>query len=273
MKQLSNQHPVHNTHRLNNMKRLFLIFSLFALSATAGFSYAEDVRYYDFEIIIFESLSESGKISEAWKNDVVIEAPENTIELGKPFKGNMPKEYRSKHSYRLLPRKSYRLTEEAKYLSEKHGYRILLHTAWRQPGMDSETSIPIHLYREFIVTQNTPRPPSTTDPASGEIIPADPAVTTEQKKAILDGYLKVVLSRYLHANFDLVYKTGIPLSSTPVMARPVSDGDDDNSTQLNQPLTTSYHLTQTRKMRSKEVHYIDHPVLGILILAWPYETD
>lgn len=258
-------------HRQIKIPRLLTIVSLLALTSTSSLCCAQDVRYYDFEIIIFESLSEAGRISEAWNNDVVIEPPENVIELGKPYKGQMPKEYRSKHSYRLLPKKSYRLAQEAKYLTEKNGYRVLLHTAWRQPGMDSDTTIPIHLHKEFIVTRQMPETPATTDPETGEIIPASTDLITVQNKAILDGYLKIVLSRYLHADFDLVLKTGLPLSSSQGISRPVSE-DEGQSVRLNHSPTTSYHLKQTRKMRSKEVHYIDHPVLGIVILAWPVEV-
>jgi hypothetical protein len=32
-----------------------------------------------------------------------------------------------------------------------------------------------------------------------------------------------------------------------------------------------YHLTESRRMRSKELHYLDHPVLGVLLLVTPYE--
>ena len=33
-----------------------------------------------------------------------------------------------------------------------------------------------------------------------------------------------------------------------------------------------YYPVQThRRMRSKEIHYIDHPLIGILVLATPFE--
>jgi hypothetical protein len=33
-----------------------------------------------------------------------------------------------------------------------------------------------------------------------------------------------------------------------------------------------YHLKQTRRrMRSRELHYLDNPVLGMLVLITPYE--
>ncbi len=56
----------------------------------------------------------------------------------------------------------------------------------------------------------------------------------------LDGTIKVSVKRYLHADLDLLLKNG-----------------------------NGYRLQASRKMRSKEIHYIDHPKMGVLILITP----
>ncbi len=56
----------------------------------------------------------------------------------------------------------------------------------------------------------------------------------------MDGTIKVSVSRYLHVDLDLLLKTG-----------------------------KSYRLQDSRKMRSKEIHYIDHPMMGVLVLITP----
>ena len=251
------------------MKLKSFILLLLTLSLFSNISLAEDVRYYDFEIIIFESLSEEDKIAEVWKDDVVIDPPEPFVTLGKPYPGPMPKQYVPKHTFKFLPKKSYRLLEEAKYLKENDQYRILMHSAWRQPGMAAETTLPIHLHKEFIVTEKAKQTPVKTDPDMPAVNLPAPLATTTRSKAVLDGYLRIVLSRYLHADFNLVYKTGLPLTpmTTTISANQDEDGDAINTAE---PAIVSYQLQQTRKMRSKEVHYIDHPVLGVVILAWPY---
>ena len=231
---------------------------------------AENVRYYDFEIIIFESLNEEARNSEAWKNNFTIEVPETLVRLGKPYPGPMPKEYNPRHTFKRLPKKSYRLIEEAKLLKENDQYRVLMHTAWRQPGMTAETTLPILLHKEYIVTQKAPEVPAETDPDMPSVnlpVPTT-AVTGTQSKAILDGYLKIVLSRYLHANFNLTYKTGLPLKPE---SSAIVDRDDYDGGKSAEPVVITYQLQQTRKMRSKEVHYIDHPVIGIVMIAWPYK--
>ena len=237
--------------------------SLFSATSVA----AENVRYYDFEIIIFESLNEEAKNSEAWKNNFTIEVPETFVRIGKPYPGPMPKEYNPKHTFKRLPIKSYRLTEEAKLLKENDQYRVLMHTAWRQPGMTAETTLPIRLHKEYIVTQKTAETPVVNDPDMPAINLPAPTVAGTQSKTILDGYLKIVLSRYLHANFNLTYKTGLPLKPESSV---IINLDDDEE-KLAEPVVVTYQLQQTRKMRSKEVHYIDHPVIGIVMIAWPYK--
>ena len=253
--------------KLNNFILIGLTFTLLS-----SHSLAEDVRYYDFEIIIFESLDEAGKISEAWKQDALIETPEAVVTLGKPYPGPMPKEYKPKYTFKYLLKKTYRLTQEAKLLEENENYRILMHTAWRQPGMPEETALPIRLHKEFIVTKQPQQAPVTTDPDMPAVnlpTPRDSLPSAPlQTRTVLDGYLKIVLSRYLHANFDLVYSTGLPLVPTTNTIRTLADEEDDTKA-INEPVIVNYRLQQTRKMRSKEVHYIDHPVIGVVILAWP----
>ena len=261
---------------------IFYIFTLILFSSSINA--VEEVRYYDFEIIIFESLNQEAKISEVWKQDVVLEAPETIVTLGKPYPGPIPKEYIPKYTFKYLPKNSYRLTEEAKLLEADKNYRILLHTAWRQPGMTAETTLPIHIHKEFTITEKKPITPEevsvVTDPDMPVVnlpTPDNPYETESiQSKAVLDGYLKIVLSRYLHAGFDLLYTTNLPLTpiaQTRINIPEESEESEEETVEQDMPKVYTYHLQQTRKMRSKEVHYIDHPVLGVVILAWPFKLE
>ncbi|MFB4204916.1 hypothetical protein KBTX_01911 [wastewater metagenome] len=69
---------------------------------------------------------------------------------------------------------------------------------------------------------------------AGERIPETPG---------LYGMMRVYVSRYLHAQVDLRYRreTG----------------------------GTVYPMTQSRRMRSDEIHYLDHPLLGVIVQARP----
>jgi len=258
--------------------KFFLLVLLMLFWTNSHSLLADEVRYYDFEIIVFESNDQEARLSEVWKNTIQIEAPEKFIHLNSPYPGPMPSQYSPKLTFKRLPKSSYRLKPEAKMLTENDKNKILLHTSWRQPGMPADTALPIHFKRNFI---NTITPlPETSIP--GQPVSAPGALTADaadivtpsashevvQSKSILEGYIRIVLLRYLHADVNLTYTTGLPLASTTTLTTPGAIGEHEEIAAVRPP--SVFQLQQTRKMRSKEVHYLDHPVLGFIILATPY---
>lgn len=103
----------------------------------------------------------------------------------------------------------------------------------------------------------------------------------------LDGTIRLVVSRYLHVYTDLYFTTPVEWTALP---RSQSDsggqdgGNEDasgNAAGMGEPSANtgtrniargpdgsamlSYPFRQHRRMRSGELHYLDHPVLGLLI--------
>jgi hypothetical protein len=72
----------------------------------------------------------------------------------------------------------------------------------------------------------------------------------------MEGTVTLSLNRYLHAHVDLLLR------------RP--RGIDPSS---GLPTTSTYRLQAHRRMRSGELHYIDHPAMGILILVTPFQPN
>jgi hypothetical protein len=70
------------------------------------------------------------------------------------------------------------------------------------------------------------------------------ALQTETTNPVVEGTAIVSVNRYLHLNLDLLLSSG---------------GDD------------SYRLQAHRRMRSGELHYIDHPRIGVLVKITPVE--
>jgi hypothetical protein len=114
----------------------------------------------------------------------------------------------------------------------------------------------------------------------------------------LEGTLRLILSRYLHIEADLLYRE--PLDEQAVAeAQPVDSGampfgNDAAATEgtpktppaqqqdlfmiaeqassiEQQPLYRVYRMQQSRRMRSGELHYLDHPVFGLAVRVTPYE--
>ena len=68
---------------------------------------------------------------------------------------------------------------------------------------------------------------------------------------LIEGMVKVSVSRYLHVDLDLLMR------GAPAGAARLPGGFQ------------TFRFTEQRRMRSGEVHYIDHPLMGMLILITP----
>ncbi len=128
------------------------------------------------------------------------------------------------------------LSEESSRIGNSSNYALLAHMAWIQPGYAREDAITFPLAE-------------LAGPASG-----------------LHGDLTLQLSRYLHLQFDLAIdeqpETPAEESTAPLEAL-VSFPDSWGSGET-QPLAPEYRITEKRRMRSGELHYIDHPKFGVL---------
>jgi len=248
----------------------------------------EEVRYYDVEVILFENLDPAARASEHWPESVELETDERTIEIGQPWPGPIPAEYDPARSFKPLPAAKYQLNEQARKIDESPTRRLLLHTAWRQPGMPQDTALKVHFRREIPAVAE----PAPTPEGEQTLTGAHPGVPPEAGE--LEGLIQVILARYLHVKADIVFRPETPPPSLdeslpegfqPLPANRFTDTgtetpppaeDSPEDAALIAPVTTPravvYHLNQMRRrMRSRELHYLDHPVLGMLIRITPAE--
>lgn len=207
--------------------------------------HAEEPRNYQVEIVIFENLDPAAHQAEQWPTQVQLQLPAPIVELGSAAD--------NKSGFRLLPSSSFKLNQDAQQLTDSHNFRVLLHTAWRQPGLEQQVALPVHLSKSMPADTSAAVVHDTTAPAK-------PASGNKQ----LDGYLKLMLSKYLHAEVELIYHDITP----PAVNTPAAPIDSATQAGTAAPV---YHLREIRKMRSKELHYIDSPVLGMLIEVFPLQ--
>ena len=81
------------------------------------------------------------------------------------------------------------------------------------------------------------------------------SIMVAKTEANLAGYVRVTIGRYLHFEADL-WTT-------------VEKKDETDSPQDNQFMA----LRESRRMRSDELHYLDHPALGVITKISPYSID
>jgi hypothetical protein len=81
----------------------------------------------------------------------------------------------------------------------------------------------------------------------------------------LEGTIKVILSRYLHVETDIVLRPQSKEQPEDIFSLEVLE-------EAEQPIVFRLHQTR-RRMRSRELHYLDNPVIGMLVLITPYEPE
>jgi hypothetical protein len=90
-------------------------------------------------------------------------------------------------------------------------------------------------------------------------IPIDSRKASDDKNNI-HGSIKIVLERYLHIYTDMTYQQPRKDSA------PVWQGQESQRFK-------EYPIKFHRRMRSKELHYLDHPMVGILVMAMPVKKQ
>lgn len=137
------------------------------------------------------------------------------------------------------------LSEHASSIAASSRYRVLRHMAWRQPGLDDNAAVAVRINLGDPVTVYLPEKPQSDDTFTA----ASLSPTLEQSEAtpsyVINGTIKVRLGRFLHMDALLAFT-------------------DPQTGQ-------GFRLTQSRKMRSQELHYIDNPRFGILTRILPLD--
>ncbi|MCX7121295.1 MAG: CsiV family protein [Gammaproteobacteria bacterium] len=87
-------------------------------------------------------------------------------------------------------------------------------------------------------------------------------ISSTRLGATLSGYMTITLSHYFDVHTDLFL-------TEPTSLLKQIDADGFFS-RFDQP-TFGFHLLQNRRMRSNELNYLQHPVIGVLIKIIPVE--
>ena len=136
-------------------------------------------------------------------------------------------------SFTWLPNENFELGNEYTKLKSTPDIRPIFHGRWRQPVPGRDKAEPIS------IAFNDPNSPQTLD----------------QQFSKIEGLISLTAQKFLHLKFRLWYHTdglGIPPETMP----------NNNETYK---LKEGYmELAESRRMRSKELHYFDHPKIGVL---------
>lgn len=193
-------------------------------------------------------------------------------------------------AFQLIPPEELRLADAWTSLERSSAYRPLLHLGWIQPGFPAEQARLVHV-RNDNAALGAVTGRVNGDDAGGVPLEAGSGgapslasrieIARDRSRVALDGTVRVHRARYLHVQADLLYYRPVdgdspaPPTAADSAALPAPDSPD--TAFIEQLLAEDdatprlFRLTESRRMRSRELHYLDHPLFGVLLEAWPVE--
>lgn len=252
-----------------------LLLSL-ASTAVAQDTAQEELKFYDVEIIIFKN-NDVPRSHEYNLPTPSATPAENSLDLSNP--GRVLEA--ADQGFTPLPADELQLQDKVQRLIKSSRYDLLLHTGWRQPGREADQSIPVWIKGGQIFGDGY----SSIDQFSfidqgdnGEVEPSTDnnreTIEESRQKGLyeLEGQITISLSRYLHTRAELVLRK--PSSPVEVMQQSTeaTSADSPPLESLEGQLLLNYALNEQRRMRSKRLHYLDHPQFAMLVLITPYEA-
>jgi hypothetical protein len=226
---------------MNRFLKLLIPMLLLASSAYAG-------PDYRVEMIVFAQKDDAAFYSEHWplQDGLTGSQTDKTDKIG---------------NFKQLPASEFTLSQAEKLLAASPRYEILTHVAWQQPGLEEDKALemPVSGGKDYRAEYPERMQSRWEVNAQGEMVEVPGPKTLNE----LDGHVTLVLGRYLHLYTDLIFR------------KPVIVEKLDEETQEVAETRTLFDIPiqAHRRMRSRELHYIDHPMAGILIEVTPIETD
>ncbi len=167
-------------------------------------------------------------------------------------------------AFQNLPASEQLLGSVARSLRRSSLYRVLTHQSWLQPVVADDDALPIMI-------QGGKRYDDVYE---------------------LDGSITLSRARFLHLELDLWFTQFSPLFESGNPADRFSQSALDGSLAISPDIRERYpevanwlsnrgqytpihshQLTQSRRMRSSTMHFIDHPQFGVLIRTERYEPE
>lgn len=207
-------------------------------------------RWYQVEIIVF-SRSETASQQEVWPKNIQLFYPANLILL-------KPAETIDTNGFVQLKTGERQLNAQAATIAKSGSYTLLFHQAWRQLIDSNNTSIFIGGGKTFSGHQELE---GSIDLHVGQYLQLQ---------------TNLWLTQFVSAQAAGMGSDGwpelpaIPSAELGSGEMRISDSLSDQPADYVSKRTVK--INQQRSMRSGEIHYIDHPLAGIIVKIVPYDA-
>ncbi len=265
------------------------ITTLLASMLVAQLSYAQakpagHEGWYQVELIVFARKNDTSQ--EHWPSNIKLRYPSDWVELKEITTAENSSIDLTKEAFYRLPESERQLNAQAQKLERNSRFQVLFHNAWRQVITNEKAAKSILIQGGQTFGQH--------QELEGSI------------RLSVATYLKLQTNLW-YSQFDLNVgqeqtRQWPELPKQPnFLATPIAGLSLDSSLELeqalavenqqwdntlatpdnsNDPANSDNYLTrqiillqQSRDMRSSEIHYIDHPVVGIIVQVTPYPAQ
>jgi len=238
--------------------RINLLLMVLALLISSS----AQAEWYQVEVIVFEHVN-PGFDNEDWFKEPGLVQLNDTVRPVDPSQlvPNIPESYTPELAtppplvaYEIMPVSSYKLQGVYQSLRQSRQYRPLFHIAWQQPAVDGNRSRALHLQQEDSgsLIELTIPPFLVTDPM--------PAEFYEPVKLLLDGTVRIRSSSFLHVDVDMVLFRP-PVNNITPMNLPSQPPAESEA----RPVEYVRLTENNRRIKLGELHYFDHPRLGVIL--------
>ena len=222
---------------LAHLSFLMMLCSIHAQAQSETEASQNHERLYQVELIVFARNQAAPE--EHWPTDIKLTYPENLLSL--------KSEASAYEEFSFLAANERLLNPHAATVS-KGGYSLLYHQAWRQMIYGRKTNIAISGGKAFDDHQE------------------------------LEGSISLSVGQFLRIQTNL-WLTQFALAGSnvtetwPKLPPLPNTLNTEGEKSHNYLIKRIVKLNQERNMRSNEIHYIDHPLLGIIVKIVPVETS
>jgi|GEM_PF-1849296 len=273
--------------------KLLLLCLLGALSH--GAHAQNEGRWYSVEIIVFKRLNNASLTEEFWAQDLSLQYPNSLQYLSEKTTSDTG----SRQNFKRLSSNVFRLNNYRNSLNSSEDYEVLYHQAWKQQMQGKNRSPSIAIRGGDLITNSNSQSHSELEGyitfhiarflhLNTNLWLSEPNIAKLQGASRVSPLPKPPLYGYVEER-DLSQALKNDTAPTQALSERIgeildrdarqliegaSGSDDRNGLNSNTQARTKtskgiIRLAQQRKMRSKELHYIDHPLMGMLIYVNP----
>ena len=180
-------------------------------------------------------------------------------------------------AFAFIKRSEFRLSGIRSRLTKSSKFEPLLHLGWRQPTALPKKALPVYLYYgiDNPSHRSALEAPLTNSKGAQSGIGFASNQPVGPKNSRLYGVVTLSVSRYLHLKSDLHFRA--PVLQQEYVLEPPNSGFFESNAEpierlIERDVLLDFTMAESRRMRSKEIHYFDHPMFGLIVLVTPVDV-